>query len=286
MDDRRITIPDLLSKKVSGRKITMLTAYDYPLASLIAEAGVDLLLVGDSLGNVALGYDSTVSVTMEEMLHHSRAVRRAAPQALIVADMPFLSYQISGEQSIANAGRLIQTGGADAVKVEGGNRRIAGITAAIIACGIPVMGHVGLTPQSAVMLGGYKVQGKDSENARRIVEEALALEQAGCFSVVLECLPAALAEFISRRLKVPTIGIGSGSGCDGQVLVTHDLLGLTARGVPRFVKQYADLRRTAAAALREFLADVEERRFPAKEQAAAIDPAIIRGLADVFKETS
>jgi 3-methyl-2-oxobutanoate hydroxymethyltransferase len=241
------------------------TAYDFPTARLADEAGVEVLLVGDSLGTVVLGYDSTLPVTMADMLHHVKAVVRTRPAALVVADMPFMSYQASVEEAVRNAGRFVQEGGADAIKLEGGER-VAPAVRRIVEIGIPVMGHLGLTPQSVLAFGGYKVQGKGEGEAERLIGEARLLEQCGCFSMVLEGIPAALGEAVTRAVGIPTVGIGAGAGCDGQVLVSHDLLGLTQGRVPKFVRRYADLAGTMRDAFARYVADVKARRFPADEE--------------------
>jgi len=259
-----VTVTSLRQKKERGQPITMLTAYDYPTALAEDLAGVDVILVGDSLGMVVLGYPNTLPVTMDDMLHHCRAVARAARYALLIGDMPFLSYQVSVEEAVRNAGRFLQEGGMDAVKLEGGRERLEAVRA-IVAAGIPVMGHLGLTPQSVHQLGGFRPQGRTASAAKRLLEDALWLEEAGCFSLVLESLPARLAQFISKRLSIPTIGIGAGVGCDGQVLVTHDMLGLFERFTPRFVKKYADLHAEMQRAFRAYIDDVQSRSFPAEE---------------------
>jgi 3-methyl-2-oxobutanoate hydroxymethyltransferase len=264
MPAKRITTADIRRKKAEGRPITMLTAYDYPTARLVDEAGVDIVLVGDSVGNVILGYDSTIPVTMADMLHHTRAVSRGVRRALVVGDMPFLSYHLERTEAVRNAGRFLQEAGAQAVKLEGG-RDVAETVRTIVAAGIPVMGHLGLTPQSVHQLGGYRVQGRDEAAARRLLEDAQILEEAGVFSLVLECIPLDLARQITARVGVPTIGIGAGPHCDGQVLVTHDLLGLYGDFKPKFVKRYADLHVEIARALRAFREDVENGRFPTAE---------------------
>jgi 3-methyl-2-oxobutanoate hydroxymethyltransferase len=261
---KKTTVQTLRLKKVNGEVISMLTAYDYPTALSIDQAGVDSILVGDSLGMVVLGYPNTLPVTMEDMLHHCKAVSRGAQFALLVGDMPFMSYQVSVEQAVRNAGRFLQEAGMDAVKLEGGRER-ADAVRAIVGAGIPVMGHLGLTPQSVHQLGGFRPQGREAGAAGKLVEDALILQEAGCFAVVLESLPARLAKLISERLEIPTIGIGAGAGCDGQVLVTHDLLGLFDRFTPRFVKKYADLHGTMAEAFAAYKNDVESRAFPAEE---------------------
>ncbi|MGI9861036.1 3-methyl-2-oxobutanoate hydroxymethyltransferase [Moorella naiadis] len=260
----KITLPRLQAMKEQGEKITMVTAYDYPSALLADRAGVEMILVGDSLGMVVLGYQSTVPVTMADMIHHTRAVMRANPTALVVADLPFLSYQVSVPEAVANAGRLIKEGGADAVKLEGGQAVVPAVQA-IVAAGIPVMGHLGLTPQSAVQLGGFRVQGRDEAVAAKITTDAAALVAAGAFSLVLECVPAELARRITAELAVPVIGIGAGPGCDGQVLVYHDLLGLFDRFRPKFVKQYANLGAATVAALEQYRDEVRQGRFPGEE---------------------
>ena len=261
---KKVTTLALRRKKQRGEAITMLTAYDYPTALSIDQSGVDVILVGDSLGMVVLGYSNTLPVTMDDMLHHCRAVARGAHLALLIGDMPFMSYQVSIQEAVRNAGRFLQEAGMDAVKLEGGNER-ADVVRAIVSCGIPVMGHIGLTPQSVNQLGGFRPQGLNLEAARRLLQDALQLQEAGCFSLVLESVPARLAELISKRLEIPTIGIGAGVGCDGQVLVTHDVLGLFDRFTPRFVKKYADLHFEMARAFAAFKADVEARSFPAQE---------------------
>ena len=255
------TISDFLRMKKDGEKIVMLTAYDYPSARLAQEAGVDVILVGDSLGMVVLGYDSTVPVTMADMVHHSRAARGGAKDTFMLTDMPFLSYQISPAQALENAGRLVQEGGCEAVKVEGGEE-IAAQVRALTGAGIPVCVHIGLTPQSATALSGYKVQGRTAEAARKLVRDAQALEEAGAFMIVLECIPAQVAELIGRKLSIPTIGIGGGAQCDGQVLVYHDILGLFERFVPKFVKQYETLGVKARQALSEYAREVRSGAFP------------------------
>jgi 3-methyl-2-oxobutanoate hydroxymethyltransferase len=267
---KKITTTALRQKKEQGVVISMLTAYDYPTALAEDQAGVDVILVGDSLGMVVLGYDTTLPVTMEDMLHHCQAVARGAKLALLVGDMPFMSYQVSAEQAVENAGRFLQEAGMEAVKLEGGRERLDAVRA-ITSAGIPVMGHLGLTPQSVNQLGGFKAQGKTAAAAKRMVEDASMLQDAGCFSLVLESVPARLAELVSKRLSIPTIGIGAGVGCDGQVLVTHDLLGLFDRFTPRFVKKYADLHGEMQRAFREYIADVEGRAFPGEEHSVAID---------------
>jgi 3-methyl-2-oxobutanoate hydroxymethyltransferase len=267
---KKVTTLALRQKKERGEPITMLTAYDYPTALAMDQAGVDVILVGDSLAMVVLGYENTLPVTMDEMLHHSRAVARGAKSALLIGDMPFMSYQVSVEEATRNAGRFLQQGGMDAVKLEGGRERAEAVRC-ITSAGIPVMGHIGLTPQSINQLGGFRAQGKTAIAARRLVEDALVLEEAGCFSLVLESVPARLAELISKKISIPTIGIGAGAGCDGQVLVTHDLLGLFDRFTPKFVKKYADFHHEMQRAFTDYIEDVETRRFPAQEHTVEMD---------------
>lgn len=273
----KVTIQTLWSKKTHGEPITFLTAYDYPTAVALDRSGVDGILVGDSLGMVVLGYENTLPVTMQDMLHHCRAVSRGVSRAHLVGDLPFMSYQASISEALRNAGSLLQKGGMDAVKLEGGRDRVAAIRA-IISAGIPVMGHLGLTPQSVHQLGGWKVQGKSTQAAKLLMEDALILEDAGCYSIVLESIPSEVAHLISNRLTIPVIGIGAGIGCDGQVLVSHDLLGLFDRFTPSFVKKYADLFSEMQRAFREYIADVKEHRFPAAEHSISMDPQALRDL--------
>ncbi len=261
---QKVTTRTFRLKKSRGEPITMLTAYDYPTALAVDKAGVDSILVGDSLGMVVLGYANTLPVTMEDMLHHCKAVARGAKDALLVGDMPFMSYQSSVGKAVENAGRFLQEAGMDAVKLEGGRERQKAIRK-MVQAGIPVMGHLGLTPQSVNTLGGFRAQGKDAAAARRLVEDAHILQEAGAFSLVLEAVPAQLAELISKQLEIPTIGIGAGVGCDGQVLVTHDLIGLFDRFTPSFVKQYAQIHATILTAMQGYRDDVAARRFPAQE---------------------
>ncbi|MCW5877400.1 MAG: 3-methyl-2-oxobutanoate hydroxymethyltransferase [Anaerolineales bacterium] len=264
-----MTVRDFRQKKKDGQPITMLTAYDYPTALAVDQAGIDAILVGDSLGMVVLGYPNTLAVTMDDMLHHCRAVARGAHSALLVGDLPFMSYQVSVEQAVANAGRFLQEAGMDAVKLEGGRER-ADAVRQIVAAGIPVMGHLGLTPQSVNTLGGFRPQARTSSAAKKLIEDALALQKAGAFSLVLESVPARLAEWISQELSIPTIGIGAGVGCDGQVLVTHDLLGLFDRFTPKFVKKYANMHAVMADAFAAYKAEVEQRSFPGEEHSVSI----------------
>jgi 3-methyl-2-oxobutanoate hydroxymethyltransferase len=257
---KKVTVPAIKSMKSSVR-IGMLTAYDYPSAKVVDAAGADIILVGDSLGMVVLGYPDTLSVTVADMLHHTRAVVRGTQHALIVGDMPYLSYHVSIEESVRNAGEFIRAG-AHAVKVEGGKPSRISTISAILDAEIPVMGHIGLTPQSVNALGGFRLQGKGADDARRLVDEAVALEEVGCFAIVLECVPAELAAFITERVTIPTIGIGAGPACDGQVLVLHDLLGIYDGHTPKFVRKYAHLADDMRVALEAYLADVREGRFP------------------------
>lgn len=260
----KVTVPEIRGMKERGEKIAALTAYDYTFSRVLDEAGVDILLVGDSLGSVIQGHESTLPVTLEEMIYHTKAVVRGRKRALVVADMPFLSFQVSVEEAKRNAGRFLQEAGAEAVKLEGGVSMLETIEA-IVQMGIPVMGHVGLTPQSIHRFGGYKVQGKEKERKEVILQDALAVEEAGAFSVVLESVPKDLAQEITRRLTIPTIGIGAGVDCDGQVLVVHDMLGLFDVYKPKFVKRYADLKGVMAGAVKNFVAEVREGKFPDEE---------------------
>jgi 3-methyl-2-oxobutanoate hydroxymethyltransferase len=248
-----------------GEPITSLTAYDFPTARLADQAGVEIILVGDSVGTVVLGYENTLPVTVEEILHNTRGVAPAEPTAMVVADMPFLSYQVSEEQAVMNAGRMVKEGGADAVKLEGGER-VAGAVRRIVAMGVPVMGHLGLTPQSVLAFGGYKVQARGEADQERLLAEARLLEQSGCFAIVLEGIPARLGASVSRALGIPTIGIGAGVGCDGQVLVSHDLLGLFHGHTPKFVRRYAALGDATREAFARYVADVKARKFPSDQE--------------------
>jgi 3-methyl-2-oxobutanoate hydroxymethyltransferase len=281
----KITILDLQQKKAAGRPITMLTAYDYPGAALVDEAGIEVILVGDSLAMTVLGHLDTVAVTMEEMLHHCKAVARGARRAFLVGDMPFMSYQVDRTEAVRNAGRFMKEAGMDGVKLEGGREMVETVRA-IVGAGIPVMGHLGLTPQSATKLGGYKVQAKTAPAAERLLEDALALEQAGCFAIVLEAVPAPVAELVSRQLNLPTIGIGAGAGCDGQVLVFHDLLGLFDRFTPKFVKQYTNLRQPILTALRAYRQEVEDRRFPNQDHSFIIEETELEQLKKRVSESA
>lgn len=275
--NKKFTVASFLEAKKRNEKITMLTAYDYSMAKLIDESGVEGILVGDSLGMVVLGYESTLEVTVDDIIHHCRAVARGAKNSLIVGDMPFLSYHISSEEAVKNAGRIIQEGKAHAVKLEGGAGMVDKIKA-IVQAQIPVMGHVGLTPQSINMFGGFKVQGKSEEQAKKIIDDALELEKAGVFSIVLEGIPAQLAEIITKKLTIPTIGIGAGNNCDGQILVTNDMLGMFSDFTPKFVKKYADLKDTITDATRAYITEVKSMAFPAKEHTFSINEDILEKL--------
>ena len=281
--EKKTTILDIQSKKKRGVPVTMMTAYDYTSALLVDQAGIDVILVGDSLGMVVLGLESTVPVTMDEMLHHCRAVARGTRRGLLVGDMPFMSYQADLSEAIRNAGRFMKEGRMDSVKLEGG-QAVADTVTAIISAGISVMGHIGHTPQSASKLGGYRVQGKSAADALRLLDDALALQDAGCYSIVLEAVPAPVAQAISERLTIPTIGIGAGAGCDGQVLVYHDLVGMFDRFTPKFVRRYAEVGETISLALRSFAEDVEDRRFPTDEHTYFIDESELREFHELLEQ--
>jgi 3-methyl-2-oxobutanoate hydroxymethyltransferase len=265
MEDLRgdkITIPSLQARKASGPKIVCLTAYDYPTAKILDQGGVDLILVGDSLGMVVLGYENTVPVTMDEMIHHTRAVSRAVRRALVVGDMPYFSFHLTADETIRNASRFLKEGGAAAVKIEGASKKRLKLVEAMVEAEIPVMGHVGLTPQSIHHLGRYRVKGMEAEEARRIVADAANLEKAGAFAVVLESMPVEIADAVTRAVKIPTIGIGAGRACDGQVLVFHDMMGFSTGYMPKFVRRYADLHGVMSGAVEAYSRDVREGRFP------------------------
>ena len=274
----RVTIGDIREMKQRGEKIPMLTAYDYAFAKIIDEAGVPLILVGDSLGMVILGYESTIPVTMDEMIHHVKAVVRGTKHALVIGDMPFMTYHVSLEDTLRNAARFIQEGGAQAVKLEGGEV-VADKVNRLVSCGIPVQGHIGLTPQSVNQLGGYKVVGKTPEVAVRLLNDAKSLEEAGAFSIVLECVPAPLSQLITERVTVPTIGIGAGKGCDGQVQVVSDILGLFTDFVPKHAKQYAKLNQTVTIAVTDYIAEVKAGDFPTPKQSYEMDKDILDQIA-------
>jgi 3-methyl-2-oxobutanoate hydroxymethyltransferase len=273
----RVSITRIREMKEKGEKIAMLTAYDYSTAKLIDEAGVPLILVGDSLGMVVLGYESTIPVTMDEMLHHTRAVARGARNALIIGDMPFMTYQVSIEDALRNAGRFLQEAGAQAVKLEGGVS-MAETASRIISCGIPVMGHIGLTPQSINQLGGFKAVGKTSDAAARLLDDARALDEAGVFSIVLECVPEPLSKLITEKVSTPTIGIGAGKYCDGQVQVISDLLGLYTDFVPRHAKQFVRLADSIKQATSDYIAEVQSGTFPTEKQSYAMDESVLADL--------
>lgn len=277
MKNKTFTTASFLKAKAESKKISMLTAYDYSTAKILDQAGVDALLVGDSLGMVMLGYENTLQVTVDDIIHHSRAVSRGVSRAMVVADMPFLSYHISIEETVRNAGRMIQEGLAHSVKLEGG-REMANKVRAITEAQIPVMGHLGLTPQSINMFGGFKVQGKSEEQARKIIEDAKILEEAGVFSIVLECVPDKLAKIITENVNIPTIGIGAGKECDGQILVTQDMLGMYGNFAPKFVKKYADLSEGINKAVAEYIREMDEGLFPAPEHCFSISDDVLDKL--------
>jgi 3-methyl-2-oxobutanoate hydroxymethyltransferase len=270
MERKKVTPVDVQAMKKQGKRITMLTAYDYPMALLEDRAGIDIILVGDSLAMTVLGHENTLPVTMDEMLHHTRAVARGAKHCLILGDMPFMSYNTSEREAIHNAGRFMKEAGADAVKLEGG-ASVKETVRAIVRGGIPVMGHIGLTPQTISMLGGFKVQGKDAQAAQKIIDDALALQDAGAFSVLLEAVPAPIAKMVTERLTVPTIGIGAGVHCDGQVLVVHDMLGLFDRFTPKFAKKYVNLSEVILKALDAYKEEVIKGEFPTDQHSFHID---------------
>ncbi|MBI5207861.1 MAG: 3-methyl-2-oxobutanoate hydroxymethyltransferase [Candidatus Firestonebacteria bacterium] len=266
----KVTINTLLKKKKEKKKITMLTAYDFPMSVILNEIGIDIILVGDSLGMVVLGYENTLPVTVENILYHTKAVARGNINAFLVADMPFLSYKISIEEAVRNAGEMIKTGGAHGVKIEGGEE-VCDIVKAIISADIPVMGHIGVTPQAVYQTGGYSLKGKDTQEAKKLINDARELEKAGVFAIVLEKIPKETAREITESVEIPTIGIGAGADCDGQVLVTHDLLGMFDKFTPKFSKKYIDLRSIIKVAFEEYKKDVEEQNFPGKEHTYSID---------------
>lgn len=275
----RVTIRDLKDMKCRGEKIPMITAYDYTSAMIVENAGIPLILVGDTLGMVILGYDSTVPVTMDEMVHHIKAVVRGTQKAHIIGDMPFLSYHADAAEAVRNAGRLLKEGGAQSIKLEGG-RHMAETVRRIVQSGIPVMGHIGLTPQAVNQLGGYRVQGKSSREAIEILEDARALEEAGAYAIVLECVPAPLAALITERLSIPTIGIGAGVHCDGQVQVFHDLLGLFSDFVPKHARRYANLGDEIKSAVAEYAGDVQTQAFPTDKESFTMKQSVLEELAE------
>lgn len=272
-----VTVTTIKEKKAAKLPITMLTAYDYAMAKMLDSAGIDMLLVGDSLGNVVLGYDSTLPVTMEEMIHHAKAVCRGAKNAMVVVDMPFMSYQISAEEAVRNAGRIMKETGAQAVKLEGGIEIMEAVKG-ILRAGIPVVGHLGLTPQSIHQLGGFKVQGKEEEAAQKLINDAKALASAGVIAIVLECVPERLAQKVTESIDAATVGIGAGNQCDGQVLVINDMLGMYADFTPKFVKKFADLQAQMLEAIVEYKNEVTSRAFPAKAHTFAISDEVLEKL--------
>ncbi|MFA4016970.1 MAG: hypothetical protein RUDDFDWM_002082 [Candidatus Fervidibacterota bacterium] len=272
---KKVTVQTLIERKLSGDKIVAITAYDYPTALLVDSAGVDLVLVGDSVGNVVLGYENTLPVTMDEMVHHVKAVRRGIKHALLVADMPFMSYQTSVEDALNNAGRFVKEGGAEAVKVEGAGP-VVDIVRAIVEMGIPVLGHIGFTPQWILQFGGPKAYGRKAEEAAQLIRAAVALEEAGCFGIVLECVPAKLSKVITQHLSIPTIGIGSGPDCDGQILVFHDLVGLLPTKTPRHAKRYMNAYELMMKAVENYVNDVKANAFPTLEHSFEIDEQALK----------
>lgn len=280
---KKITVPHIKSRK-NREKITMVTAYDYPTAVLFEKAGIEMILVGDTLGCVILGHSSTIPVTMEDMIHHTRAVTRGVSKPLVVADMPFMSYQVSTEEALRNAGRLIKEGGAEAVKLEGGIP-FTNTVRAMVERGIPVVGHIGLTPQSIAQLGGYRVQGKKASQVKELIHAARALEEAGTFALVLECVPDRVARLITEAIQIPTIGIGAGPWCDGQVLVFHDMMGLTPNFSAKFVKQYLDLSSQIVQALETFSKEVKEKTFPTEAHSFSIEDEEFDQIEDKIKTT-
>ena len=273
-----VTIPSLQRKKQANQKIIAITAYDFPTAKIVDEAGVDLILVGDSLGMVVLGYENTIPVTMDEMIHHTKPVVRASKTALVVGDMPYFSFHLSLEESISNSSRFLKEAGAKAVKIEGVSKKRLKLIETLVEAEIPVMGHLGLTPQSIHHLGSYKVRGKEVAEAKEMIQDALNLEKAGVFSVVLECIPDEVAHLITEKLKIPTIGIGAGPYCDGQILVFHDLVGLSDGHLPKFVKKYVDLHQIISGAVGEYISEVMDGRFPDKSHSYHLKPEITRML--------
>ncbi len=282
--NRRVTVREIAALKARGEKIPMVTAYDYPTAKLADEAEIPLILVGDSLGMVMLGHESTIPVTMEDIIHHTKAVVRGVKRSMVVADLPFMTYQIDAAEAMRNAGRLLQEGGAQSVKLEGGVR-VAETVARIVESGIPVMGHIGLTPQSVNGFGGYRVRGKDIEEAAQLIRDAVALEDAGAYAVVLELLPTSLAGAISRRLTIPTIGIGAGPHCDGQVQVLHDMLGLFTDFAPKHARQYTKLATTISDALRRYASDVQEGTFPGEKESFGMDDGVMKEVEEIVDQS-
>lgn len=281
MERKKVDIQTLLRKKEKNEKITMLTAYDYPTARVLDEEGIDVLLVGDSVANVQLGYPNTLPVTMEEMLHHTRAVSRAVQYSMVIGDMPFMSYNTSLQDAVRNAGRFMKEAGADAIKLEGGGEMLETVRA-VVRAGIPVCGHLGLTPQTAGLIGGYRVQGKTAESAVRILQDAVGIEQAGGFMLVLECVPDRVAELVTRKLTIPVIGIGAGADCDGQVLVINDLLGIQAGFKPKFVKQYGELEQAMREAVQCYRTEVVMSSFPTTEHSFHMEDAEFERLGSLL----
>jgi 3-methyl-2-oxobutanoate hydroxymethyltransferase len=279
----KVTIIGLQAKKEKGQPITMVTAYDYPTGVLADRAGIDIILVGDSLAMVVLGYENTVTVTMEEMLHHCRAVAKGAQHPLLVGDMPFMSYHLSAAQAVENAGRFLKEGYMDVIKLEGGQER-AQVVSAIVEAGIPVMGHIGLTPQTISKLGGFRTQGRTVEGALKLIDDALTLEEAGCFSLLMEAVPDRVATLITKKLAIPTIGIGAGAGTDAQVLVLHDMLGMFDRFTPKFVKKYADFFEIGTKALQQYVQDVEQKVFPGHEHIFTMKDDVYEALLAELEE--
>ena len=282
--NRRVTVREIAALKARGEKIPMVTAYDYPTAKLADEAEIPLILVGDSLGMVMLGHESTIPVTMEDIIHHTKAVVRGVKRSMVVADLPFMTYQIDAAEAMRNAGRLVQEGGAQSVKLEGGVR-VAETVTRIVESGVPVMGHIGLTPQSVNGFGGYRVRGKDIEEAAQLIRDAVALEDAGAYAVVLELLPTSLAGAISRRLTIPTIGIGAGPHCDGQVQVLHDMLGLFTDFAPKHARQYTKLAATISDALRRYASDVQEGTFPGEKESFGMDDGVMKEVEEIVDQS-
>jgi 3-methyl-2-oxobutanoate hydroxymethyltransferase len=282
-NNQRVTIPALQSKKASKEKITALTAYDFPIARIVDDAGIDLILVGDSLGMVVLGYDNTIPVTMDEMIHHTKPVVRAVKRALVIGDMPYFSFHLSPEESVFNASRFIKEAGAQGVKIEGASKKRLKLIENLVEAEIPVMGHVGLTPQSIHHIGKFKVKGSEKGEARKVIQDAVNLEKAGVFAVILECIPMEVAGIITEKLKVPTIGIGAGPRCDGQILVFHDLVGYSSGYLPKFVKKYADLHGIISQAVGKYKEDVQKGVFPDDEHSYHLKPEAARLLKKIRK---
>ena len=279
----RLTINEIMAMKGNGERIVMLTAYDYSMAALVDAAGVQMILVGDSLGNVMLGHDSTLPVTLDNIIHHTKAVMRGAKNALVVADLPFMTFQVSPEEAVRNAGRLMQETGCQAVKLEGGEH-MAETVAAIVRCGIPVMGHLGMTPQSVNAFGGFRMQGKSEDGALQIIRDAQALEEAGAFAIVFELIPQELASYITERIGIPTIGIGAGAGCDGEVQVIHDILGLQPDFTPRHTRRFGEIGTAIKTAIEGYAAAVRDRSFPTTKNTAKLDPKILAHLKEAEED--